>query len=92
MGGTMGDAADGAGLCQAQVQWATGCAGIAGRGTSTLGACGHSMLAGFCTLKTGCCTLGGRRSSHLYFLSCWGSISSLGVVSTDQLVSVSFRD
>ena len=46
--------------------------GIAGCGTSTLGACGLSMLAGFCTLGTGGYTIGGRRSSHLYFLICWG--------------------
>ena len=90
MGGTLGGAAGGGGLCLAQVWWATGCVGIAGRGTITLGACGISMLVGFCTLGSGCYTLGSRRSSHLSFLSCWRSVSSLGMVSTAQLVSVSF--
>ena len=92
MGDTLGGAAGGAGLCRARVRWATGCAGISGRGTSTLEDCGFSMLAGFCTLGTVCCTLGSRQSSHLSFSSCWGAVSSLGVVSTAQLVSVYFRD
>ena len=92
MGGTLNGAAGGAGLCQAWVRWATGCAVIAGRGTSTLGSCWLSMLAGFCTLGTGSCNLGDRQSSHFSFSSCWGAASSLGVVSTAQLVSVSFSD
>ena len=78
MGGTLGGAASGARLCQARVRLATGCAGIVGRDTITLGASGLSMFAGFCTLGTGGCTLGARRSSHLSFLSCWGAIIYLG--------------
>ena len=92
MGGSLGGAAGGTGLCLARLRLATGCAGIVGRGTSTLGGCGVSMLAGFCTLVTGGCTLGGRWSFYLTFLLCWGSISSLGVVSESQLLSMSFRD
>ena len=92
MGGSLGGAAGGSGLGWAQVQWATGCAGIAGRITSTIEACGLSMLAGFCILGTGCCTLGGRQSSHLSFSLCWGAVGSSGVLSTAQLVSVSFGD
>ena len=92
MGVTLDGDASGSGLCWAWVQWATGCAGIAVCGTSTLGACGLSMLAWVFTLGTGSCTLGGRRSSHLSFSLCLGDVSSLGVVSTAQLLSVSFRD
>ena len=91
MGGTLGAAACGDGLYQAQVRWANGCTGRVGRGTTTLGACGTSMLEGFCTLVNGGCTLGGRRSSHLSFSLCWGAVSSLGVMSAAQSVSVSFR-
>ena len=72
MGGTLGGVAGGAGLCRARVRWAAGCAGIAGCGISTLGACGLSMLAGFFTLGTGGFTLGGRRSYHLSFSLGWG--------------------
>ena len=61
MGGTLGGAAGGDGLCQERVRCDNGCMGIAGRGTSTLGACGLSMLAVFGTLGTGGFTLGGRR-------------------------------
>ena len=50
MGGTLGGSAGGAGLCWEWVRWATGCVGIEGRGTSTLGACGISMLVGFSPL------------------------------------------
>ena len=92
MGGTLGGAAGGPSLCRARVHWATGYAGIAGRGTSTLGACGLSMLTVFCTLGTDGCTLGGRRSSHLSFLVGWGAVSSLRVVYTAQSLSVSIRD
>ena len=92
MGGTLDGAPGGSRSCRAQVRWVTGCGGIAGLSTSTLGDFGLSMLAGFSTLGTGCCTLGGRRSSHLSFLSCWGAVSSLGEVSTAQLVSVSLSD
>ena len=72
MGGTVGGAAGGTGLCRAQVRWFTGCAGIAVGGTSTIGACGRSTLAGFLNLVSDGCTLGGRRSSHLSFLLGWG--------------------
>ena len=92
MGGTLGGAAGGARMCQAWVRWATGCTGIAGCGTNNLGACGLSLLVGFFTLGTGGCTLVDRRSSHLSFTLCWGEVSSLGVMYTDQLFSVSFRD
>ena len=51
MGVTLGGAAGGSGLCRARVRWATGCAGIEGCGTSTLGACGLSMLAEFSPLE-----------------------------------------
>ena len=50
MGGIVDGAAGGTGLCRAQVRCATGCAGTAGSGTSTLGARGRSMLSGFYTL------------------------------------------
>ena len=81
MGGTLGGAAGGDGLCQAWMRWATGCAGIAGSSTITLGACGLYMLAGFFTLGTGGCNLGGRRSSYLSFFLGWGNVRCLGVVS-----------
>ena len=53
MGGNLGGAAGGAGLCRARVRWATGCVGIAGCGIRTLGACGLSMLEGFLPLEVG---------------------------------------
>ena len=51
MGGMLGSAAGGGGLCWAQVQWDTGCAGISGHSTITLGDCGLSMLADFAPLE-----------------------------------------
>ena len=80
MGGTIGGADGGTGSCRARVRCATGCAGTAGSGTSTLGACGRSTLAGFCTLGAGGCTLGGRRSSHLSFLLGWGAVAAAAAV------------
>ena len=91
MGGTLGGAAGGAGLYRARLRWATGCAGIAGRGTSTLGACGLSMLVGFYTLGNGGCNLGGKSSSHLSFSLGWWAVRYLGLVSIAQLLSVYCR-
>ena len=88
----MGGAAGESGLCRTRVWWSTVCAGIAGCSISTLGACGLSMLAGFFTLGTGGCNLGGRRSSYLSFFLGWGNVHCLGVVSTSQSLSVSCRD
>ena len=77
MGGTVGGAAGGTVLFQARVQCATGCCmGTASIGISTLGDCGRSTLAGFCTLGAGGCTLGVRRSYHLSFLLGLGGVSS----------------
>ena len=59
-----------------RVRLATGCAGTEGSGTSTLGASVRSTLAGFFTLGSDCCTLGGNQSSQLLFLLVWGAVSS----------------
>ena len=88
MDGTLG----GTVLFKALVRWDTGCSGIAGCGTITLGACGLSMLTGFSTLGTGGYTLGDRRPSHFSFFLGWGAVSSLGLFSTAQSLSVSCRD
>ena len=76
MGVIVDGAAGGTGLCRAQVRCATGCAGTAGSGTSTLGARGRSMLEGFYTLGAFVCNLVGRRPYHLSFLLGWGAVGS----------------
>ena len=57
MGGIVGGAAGVTGSIWAWVRWATGCAGMASCGSSTIGACGGSMFEGFSPLELGAAPL-----------------------------------